>query len=336
MRVVSIEGETANVQPLVEGTRETFGVPRNTLKPQGRDDVLEAEDLVKRALKLSNSDNYSANWHDGDPNRSVWKAVLTHSGKSSFSATFPQWVIDDEELLLLAIPADGGIGELYSQLKDGLTGVQSDSSRVLARPVSDNVIIEMARRDLFVNLVRMLIPRNLEQPFERRLLDANPMTYSLCGKSTREEHAHDLIKRIPSWMYNKLRPHVPEPMRVDCDRRMCIKEPDMFKEYIPPDTKTCRDLTKHVLGLHDMSVNGWSSKALQAACIEIGEFHGEKAATFLRTELKRRNFKIHNYTEDTLAFLGANLPAEEARELAIEVEPVCRKRDRKEFEADWR
>jgi hypothetical protein len=207
------------------------------------------------------------------------------------------------------------------------------------------VLVELARcSDWFINVLRPITHARDDAALEEKLLAAGPMMYQLCRESVRREHTLGLIKRIDvqsddqKWHpWPKLRPYVPDEFRDACDRKAFIKargfKNSWPKETHPKELVAIVNLSNSIAAGRETSVKGWSSKALQEACIEIGEFYGENAATFLRTELKRRNFQIRNYSEETIRFLGTNLPEEDARELAIEAEPVCRKRDRREFDA---
>jgi len=328
VRLVSVQCEMAKVQLTIRFSEATMDVPFASLKPQGRHDMLAPEELLKRAIRLLDDPE---KW-GGEPNREVWTVVLTHTTGYAFTATFPQWIVDDEELLVLAIKCEG----LRHQLWDGLQPFPSKSGRVLPKPVSEVVLVEMARRN-WEDLLRFVIPDERGISLELKLFEASPVAYKFCRESLRVDYALDMIKRADERMYKELRFYLPVEKRVDYDRKMCIKLVDtrVVKDAGASLHDARVEFTKHVLGRRSMSVKGWSAKVLQEACIEVGEFHGEAAATFLRNELKRRSFRIFNYPEETLRFLGANLPTEDARELAMEAASACRKRDRRDFEAMW-
>jgi hypothetical protein len=261
--------------------------------------------------------------------------VLTH-GCNGLDVVFKQWHIDDEEMFILAIRAAKG-RSLSFQFADF-------SSHKLDMPehVSDAVVLELARSYDWVlaDVMRSILRARDDAALEEKLLAANVMVYPVCGDAVKLKHAFALIKRLDPTgsdsgvrQWNDLSGRVPLEVRGAWDRKAVI----WCSRYLArrDDPKTLHalgNLSSAIKYSHTWSPRAWSLKALQDACIEIGEFYGAKAATFLRAELKRRNCKLRNYTEETIRFLGANLPEDDARELAIETEPVCRKRDRRKFE----
>ena len=93
--LVKLEGGVATVE---SKRGKSSQIPISELTLQRRDAVLAPDELLKRALRLlSDPIRYIL-----EPNREVWKSVLTHGGRD-FTPDFPQWLVDDEELFILAI-----------------------------------------------------------------------------------------------------------------------------------------------------------------------------------------------------------------------------------------
>ena len=89
----------------------------------------------------------------------------------------------------------------------------------------------------------------------------------------------------------------------------------------------------------------WTFRKLVNICMDIAAFDfgndASLAASHLLFVAKERIASRPNlhtpaelFTEDVIAFLSANLPAEQAREFALDMHPICRKRDRAAFEED--
>ena len=330
--LVKRNGDNAIVKNRCDKVSE---IPIAELTLQQRMDVLPPEELMKRALRLRSNDMRFGL----EPNREVWKAVLTHA-RREFTPNFAQWLVEDEELFILAIHGTAAWSLFYQ--------LQHTSTPYLNMPdkVSDAVLIAMARADAWkywLNLLKGIVSTRDDIALEEKLYAENAMLYRICRESVRHKHALGLIKRIEVYRFQEshhpwptLRPFVPIEFRKVCDRKAKIKargfQSSWRREEQPKELEEIMRLSDSIAAGGSPSVKSWTATRLQKACIEIGEFYGEQAAVFLRSELQRRHFKIENYLEETLEFLGANLPEEEARKLAIQAEPVCRKRDRRQFE----
>jgi len=325
--------------------RQEFLVSENDLKVEGRNDVLDPPTLTRRVIRLTERGQWGwsgfvGNFNDlYEPNVSVWRAVLTDSTTFRPDDGLPPWLLQDKELLILAIKS----------------GFNADSNKVVARGMIIPPHLVLDRDVLFHRIKNADVRRydNLanfpaavfdDESLQEHLIKANLEFYNLCFEPVRRRCALDVVP----YMNDVAGSAIPEGLERAVMRkaaivkgylwaiRHCSDEADKWLAKMADETRRLEKISTKECRTNGISLQSMSIRKIADACIEIGEGGGcaRGAAVLLRAMLVRRHFKPRNYTDSMITFLGAHLPEEDMQKVAEETRDACAKRDRAAFEAD--
>jgi hypothetical protein len=252
--------------------QQKFEISPDDLLFEGHDTVLSQEAFLKRVVSLCQMECSKSSF-EVEPNRGVWRAAMEHSAQ--FTVDFPQWLIDDTELCVMAL------GMNCSSLKYQL----HDNDVVIRKPIDIKVLEMLVRLGNWDEVRRHKEQWADDTNLEKALLGLNMNFFQFCSVATKREKALDVVPYLEGLTKNT--PYLTEVERKAVCRKRAIVNDGVVVGVASQDfdiAMISRQISQFCKGSTDFNrdiFKSLSSKKLQALCVEIGVYKAEASAKFL-------------------------------------------------------